>query len=150
MSYKNKRGYSVIALHNPKSDVNVGAAIRAVGCYDAAMMVVTGKRFGKTPTDTMKTYRHKPVLRVEDLHSAVPFDCIPIAVDIIEGAESLIDFVHPERAFYVFGAEDATLGKQITDWCKHTIYVPTNGCMNLAASVNVVLYDRMMKQLKKN
>jgi tRNA(Leu) C34 or U34 (ribose-2'-O)-methylase TrmL len=25
------------------------------------------------------------------------------------------------------------------------VYIPTTGCMNLAATVNVVLYDRMAK-----
>ncbi|HEJ2451415.1 TPA: TrmH family RNA methyltransferase, partial [Vibrio cholerae] len=27
------------------------------------------------------------------------------------------------------------------------VYVPTHGCMNLAATVNVVLYDRLAKSL---
>jgi tRNA(Leu) C34 or U34 (ribose-2'-O)-methylase TrmL len=27
------------------------------------------------------------------------------------------------------------------------VYIPTTGCMNLAATVNVVLYDRMAKGL---
>ncbi|TOK02114.1 hypothetical protein CGI27_01360, partial [Vibrio parahaemolyticus] len=29
----------------------------------------------------------------------------------------------------------------------HVVYVPTHGCMNLAATVNVVLYDRLAKSL---
>lgn len=29
---------------------------------------------------------------------------------------------------------------------RDVVYVPTNGCMNLAATVNVVLYDRAAKQ----
>ncbi|GAF89366.1 unnamed protein product, partial [marine sediment metagenome] len=33
-----------------------------------------------------------------------------------------------------------------TGWCKHTIYIPTAYCMNLSATVNVVLYDRMNKR----
>jgi len=146
--YKNNRGFSCIGLDDPKTPVNVGSAIRAAGCYDVSIIAIRGDRFGRTPTDTMKQYRHRPVLRVEDLHSVVPFDCVPVAVDLIEGATSLIDYVHPERAFYIFGAEDATLGNRVTSWCRDIIYIPTNGCMNLAASVNVVLYDRMQKQLR--
>jgi len=146
--YKNNRGFSCIGLDDPKTPVNVGSAIRAAGCYDVSIIAIRGDRFGRTPTDTMKQYRHRPVLRVEDLHSVVPFDCVPVAVDLIEGATSLIDYVHPERAFYIFGAEDATLGNRVTSWCRDIIYIPTNGCMNLAASVNVVLYDSMQKQLR--
>lgn len=54
-----------------------------------------------------------------------------------------------EESDIISGAEDATLGKRITDKCRDVVYVPTTGCMNLAATVNVVLYDRMAKQLIK-
>lgn len=78
----------------------------------------------------------------------IPFDCVPVAVDLVEGAIPLPSYVHPERAFYVFGAEDATLGRKVTDRCRDKIYVPMAvGCLNLAACVNVVLYDRAAKQL---
>jgi tRNA(Leu) C34 or U34 (ribose-2'-O)-methylase TrmL len=144
------RGYVGIGLDNPKSSVNVGAALRAAGVYGAAFVATTGKRFGRSPTDTMKHYRHLPLLRPTNLHDVVPFDCVPVAVDIIEGAIPLPEYKHPERAFYIFGAEDNTLGKRITGWCRDIVYVPTEGCMNLAAAVNVVLYDRMAKLKEKN
>ena len=35
----------------------------------------------------------------------------------------------------------------MVDKAHHVVYVPTHGCMNLAATVNVVLYDRMAKTL---
>ena len=97
----------------------------------------------------MKHVRHIPLMRVDNLHDIVPFDCVTVAVDLIDGAIPLPGYVHPERAFYIFGAEDATLGKKITNWCRDIIFVPTNGCMNLAAAVNVVLYDRMAKYALK-
>jgi tRNA(Leu) C34 or U34 (ribose-2'-O)-methylase TrmL len=58
----------------------------------------------------------------------------------------IINYVHPESAFYIFGAEDGTLGARVLERCRDRVMVPTNGCMNLAATVNVVLYDRMRKQ----
>ena len=73
------------------------------------------------------------------------YDCVPVAVDILPGARCLTTYVHPERAFYIFGPEDGTLGEVITKWCRDVVYVPTAFCMNLAAAVNVVLYDRMAK-----
>lgn len=143
------RGYACIGLDNPKSAVNVGSALRAAGCYGAAMVAMTGNRSGRTPTDTMKQYRHRPLLRVDNLKNIIPYDCVPVAVDLIEGAIALQEYEHPERAFYIFGAEDATLGDRVISWCRDTIYIPTDGCMNLAATVNVVLYDRMLKQMKR-
>lgn len=142
------RGYSGIGLHNPKCHHNAGAALRACGVYDAGFMVVSGARYKKSALDTMSAYRQVPFFQVDSLRECIPYDCVPVAVDIIDGAQSLLEYEHPQRAFYIFGAEDATLGREVTDWCRDIVYVPTNGCMNLAATVNVVLYDRMLKGLK--
>jgi tRNA(Leu) C34 or U34 (ribose-2'-O)-methylase TrmL len=139
------RGYAGIGLDNPKSNINVGAALRAAGVFGASFVAVAGCRYGKAPTDTMHVHRRKPLFQVEDLHNVVPYDCVPVAVDLVPGAISLHTYEHPERAFYVFGAEDATLGKRVMSWCRDVIYIPSDGCLNLAACVNVVLYDRTMK-----
>jgi len=143
------RGFSIIALDNPKSPLNVGSAMRAAQCYSASLILIGGprmQRIGKIATDTMKAYRHIPVMMVDDVLDHIPHDCVPVAVDLVDGAKDLRQYCHPERAFYVFGAEDATLGKRVLDRCRDRVMVPTFGCMNLAASVNVILYDRMAKQ----
>lgn len=145
----NKRGFCAIGLDNPKTDINVGSAMRAVGVYGAAFLAASGARFGAGQTDTMKHYRHIPLIRPNDLRDVIPYDCVPVAVDLVEGATSLDEYEHPERAFYIFGAEDATLGDRVLSWCRDKVYVPTDGCMNLAATVNVVLYDRLAKQRRK-
>lgn len=142
------RGYAAIGLHRPKNPLNVGSALRAAHCYGAAMVATTGERYTRAPTDPAKAYRHIPLVHGDDLHDMIPFDCIPVAVDLIDGARPLHTYTHPERAFYIFGPEDGTLGKPVTAWCRDVIYVPTQFCMNLAATVNVVLYDRLAKSLK--
>lgn len=144
------RGFSSIGLHMPKNPLNVGSVMRAAGCYGSAIVATSGRRYSRAPTDTMKTYRHLPLIQCDDLRSVIPFDCVPVAVDLIEGATPLNEYQHPERAFYVFGPEDGTLGPGILEWCRDVIYVPTRGCMNLAAAVNVVLYDRDAKQRAKD
>ena len=141
------RGYCGIGLDNPKTNANVGSVLRAAGVYGASFVAASGRRWTSERTDTMKAYRTIPFFRPEILRSIMPFDCVPVAIDLTEGAQSLVEYKHPERAFYIFGAEDATLGSRITDWCRDIVYIPTNGCMNLAATVNVVLYDRLAKQL---
>jgi len=70
---------------------------------------------------------------------------VPVAVEVHPDARPLPEYEHPERAFYIFGPEDGSLKKNVTAWCRDTVFIPTLGCMNLAATVNVVLYDRMLK-----
>ncbi|MBW3694775.1 TrmH family RNA methyltransferase [Vibrio sp. T187] len=142
------KGYACIGLVNPKTPENVGSVMRAAGCYGANSVFYTGTRYDHARqfhTDTKEKHLELPLIGVEDLKQIIPVGCVPVAVDLIEGAKPLPDYKHPPRAFYIFGPEDGTLKKEITDFCRETIYVPTNGCMNLAAAVNVILYDRMSK-----
>lgn len=140
------RGYSSIGLVRPKDVHNVGGVLRAAWCYGAALVAIQGDRTPvRSSQDTPQAWRHIPVLRGDDLCALIPFDAVPVAVDLVEGAVSLPAFQHPTRAFYVFGPEDGTLAESTLTWCKHRVSVPTRSCMNLAATVNVVLYDRMAK-----
>lgn len=143
------RGFAAIGLMRPKDIHNIGGVMRAAHIYDAALVAIQGDR---TPVssrmDVTKAWRHVPVLRGDDLFSLCPYDAIPIAVDLVDNAAPLPSFDHPERAFYIFGPEDGTLGKAILNRCARRIMVPTRFCMNLAAAVNVILYDRMAKQMR--
>ena len=60
------RGITVVALDNPKSGENIGGSMRAAGVFGADLIVIGGPRPPKGalkhPTDTMKTWRHTPVL----------------------------------------------------------------------------------------
>lgn len=139
------RGYACVGLHNPKNAINVGSVLRICANFGVKLLATSGIRYHRMAVDTMKAYRHFPMIQIDDLHSIIPFDCIPIGVDILPDAKSIIDFKHPERAFYIFGPEDGTLDKNVLEWCKYKIFIPTRECMNLAVSVGVVLYDRLLK-----
>lgn len=140
-----RRGYFCVGLDNPKQPCNVGGVLRACGVYGAAFLATSGQRYKKHSSDTMAEYRHMPFFQTDNLKAVIPYDCIPVAVDLVEGAQSLVTFSHPERAYYIFGAEDNTLGERVLSWCPVKVMIPTRRCMNLAACVNVVLYDRMAK-----
>jgi tRNA(Leu) C34 or U34 (ribose-2'-O)-methylase TrmL len=142
------RGYAAVAVDSIKHTCNAGGVIRAAQIYDAALVVFSGQRYKHQGSDAMKGYRHVPVLSVEDVMTVIPYDCVPVAVELLDGAKSLHAYRHPERAFYIFGGEDVTLGKRIVERCKDVVMIPTDGPMNLAACVNVVLYDRLTKQTK--
>ena len=143
------RGYSAIGLHMPKTNANVGSVLRAAHCYGAAMVATSGRRYHHAATDASKGYRHIPLIQCDDLHAVIPFDCVPVAVELLDNARDLTTYAHPERAFYVFGPEDGTLGPSITNWRRDVVQIPSRYCMNLAATVNVVLYDRLAKQMRQ-
>lgn len=137
-----------IGLTNPKSPSNVGSVMRAAGCYRADAVRYTGVRYEKAVkfhTDTKSVARHIPLEGVADMLEGLDPETRIICVELAEGAIPLPEFQHPEKALYVFGPEDGSIEQAVVSKAHAVVYVPTVGCMNLAATVNVLLYDRLAK-----
>jgi len=144
-------GYNVrIGLCNPKNPSNVGAVMRAAGCFQVDAVFYTGERYARAArfnTDTKDVSQKIPLTGLNSLLDAVAENMEIVCVEFVEGAMPLTEYQHPDNAFYIFGPEDGTLGQEIIDRADAVVYVPTVGSLNLAAVVNVVLYDRMAKSL---
>lgn len=164
--------FVIIGLTNPKSPSNVGAVMRAAGCYSVNEVYYTGKRYAqaakysgdKLNTDTKNARQSISLCGVEQLTDIISQNLWHnttensvslahdqnnelkiVCVDLVEGAIPLPLFKHPEKALYIFGPEDGTISQKVIDQADSVVYVPTKGCMNLAATVNVLLYDRLAK-----
>lgn len=163
-----KNSHVTIGLTNPKTPSNVGGIMRAAGCYSVDQVLYTGHRYtlaakfigSKNNTDTQKLSEQIPLIAIDDFlqlkqpsikqpMAKLPESTKIICVDLVEGATPLPHFQHPDKALYVFGPEDGTISQAVIDQADGVVYVPTVGCMNLAASVNVLLYDRLAKSLVK-
>lgn len=126
----------------------MGSILRASGCYGVETIYYTGNRYAmatRFATDTQKQSESIPCHRCTDLLAVKPASSALVAVELVEGACPLPEFIHPEQAYYIFGPEDGSLPQSVVNHCDHVVYIPTHGCMNLAATVNVLLYDRMAK-----
>ncbi len=140
-----------LGLENPKDAGNVGSVLRALGCYQADGIFYTGSRYDravKHSTDTRNVAEKAQMFHMESLllvKEQLPDDTRLICVELVVGATPLPEFEHPEHALYVFGPEDGSIPQDIVSAADEVVYIPTVGCMNLAATVNVVLYDRLAK-----
>ena len=145
-----KRGFVAIGLDNPSDPLNVGHVLRAAGCFEANLVVIGGERHdsfrSQIATDTQKTWRHVPVIQTVNLLESTPFGATVVVVEITPDSRSLVTFIHPERAFYIFGPEGGSVAKEIIARVPLVVAIPSRWCLNLAATVNVVLYDRMAKR----
>ncbi len=143
------RGHVGVCLHSVKDSGNVGGAMRAAHVFGADYVMTVNSRTGKHRTDTSKAYKHVPVFEYELEENSdlpAPKDTKIIVVELCAEAVPLASFEHPERALYVFGPEDGNVPQHIVDSADAVVYIPSNLCLNLAAAVNVVLYDRQSKE----
>jgi tRNA(Leu) C34 or U34 (ribose-2'-O)-methylase TrmL len=144
-----------VALIDPKYPHNVGAALRVCSCWGVGQLWWTGSRVTldvprgeRLPREErMKGYRAVE-MAIDDcfFDRFRPGGVTPVAVELLPTAEPLVSFEHPENALYVFGPEDGGLPKAVRLHCHRFVFIPTHHCLNLAAAVNVVLYDRRLKR----
>lgn len=141
-----------IGLSNPKSPENVNSVRRAAGNFSVDSIFYTGNRYPRAvrlnpepPKMSRDISRDIPVTGVSCLINDASDDMKIVCIEFAEDAVALPEYQHPDRAIYIFGPEDGTLSQDIIDRADAVVYVPTQGCMNLAATVNVVLYDRLSK-----
>ncbi len=149
-----------VVLINPHYDFNVGGSLRACAAFDVDILRWTGQRV-PTKDEFRNLGRRLPrEERMRGYKDHVDFDradqgiitqlkhdhdLVPVAVEVRNSSESLITFDHPENAMYVFGPEDGSLTRGVLTVCHRFVHIPTHFCLNLAAAVNVVLYDRRAK-----
>lgn len=146
-----------IGLVNPKSPDNVSSVMRSSGNFGVDEIFYTGSRYLRAielnpniPRMSRKVGEDIPLYGVESLIDNVPLDMKIVCVEFAENAIPLPDYQHPENAFYIFGPEDGSITQDIINQSDDVVYVPTNGCMNLAATVNVLLYDRLAKSFSSS
>jgi tRNA G18 (ribose-2'-O)-methylase SpoU len=144
------RGYFAIGIYQPKHEVNIGTLWRSAHSLGASHIFTIGNRLKKQASDTTTAWKHLPLLRYESseefLKVGVPYDCQLIGIEISQKARSLSNFVHPERAIYILGAEDRGLPETILNKCKHILQLPGLYCLNVAVVGSSVIIDRLNKE----
>lgn len=152
---KSKEGVApAIGLVNPKFPHNVGAAVRAASCFGIRQVWFSGDRVSLSPArgerlpreERMKGYRDVQLRQFDFFFEQFDRDVVPVAVELRPNSEWLPQFEHPENALYVFGPEDGSLSSVHLQHCHRFVVIPTRHCVNLAAAVYMVLYDRFVKR----
>ncbi|WP_132699803.1 RNA methyltransferase [Reinekea marinisedimentorum] len=141
--------FACIGLTNPKSASNLGSVLRAAGCFGADEVWYHGNRIEyakKYATDTQLAAERVALVKVESFIEQKPIDVKLVCVELTVGATPLAEFTHPEKALYVFGPEDGSISQEVVSKADAVVYIPTHDCLNLAATANIVLYDRATKR----
>ena len=146
-----KHHYCAIGLSNPKTPSNVGSVLRAGVCLGADEIFYTGVRYDRAQrfnTNTTSSELTTPLTHVTSITEAAKLanpDVKTVCVELVENATPLPDFIHPPQALYIFGPEDYNLSQDTIDESDYVVFIPVQQCLNLSATVNILLYDRMIK-----
>lgn len=143
------RGFFEIGIFRGKDVKNVGTLWRSASQMGASGIFTVGRRYPNQASDTVKAHKHIPMREFADMDSFIaglPFGCPIVAVEM--GGRPLANFVHPERAIYLLGAEDHGIPASALTRCHHVISLPSvrTASYNVAVAGSLVMFDRQNKR----
>lgn len=147
-----KKSKVSIGLINPKTPENVNSVMRSAGNFRVDSVLYAGTRYPRAVklhpgmvNMSRKVSQNIPLSGISCLIDEAPADMKIVCVEFAENAIPLPEYQHPENALYIFGPEDGSITQDVIDRADDVVYIQTVACMNIAATVNVVLYDRLSK-----
>lgn len=139
-----------VVLQHPKYLNNLAAAKRACASFGVEHLIYTGNRIDWNVDRIPRELRMKDYQSVNLRQHGRPFDLFPkltpVCIELVDNTVPLPIFQHPEHALYVFGPEDGSVSQVFRRLCHRFVSIPSKHCLNLAATINVVLYDRLCKE----
>jgi len=149
-----RRGFCGIGVYHPKTEVNIGTLWRSASIYNANFIFTIGRRYEPQASDTCKTPHRIPLWEFKsfaEFGQAMPKQARLVFVEMVEGALDLTNFVHPQAAIYLLGAEDHGIPERFM--AHHTVVripSPVNVCHNVAVAGSIVLHDRFAKETENH
>ena len=148
------RGFFEIGIYCPKQKCNYGTLMRSAYQLGAAGVFVIGARFHRQSSDTCNSVEHIPTrefINFDQFLAQKPLGAALIAVESPEyGGKYLKNFYHPRRSIYLLGAEDSGIPPEIVKKCNQIISIESirQPSYNVAMAGTIVMYDRMIKEMK--
>jgi tRNA G18 (ribose-2'-O)-methylase SpoU len=147
------RGYFGIGIYAPKREINIGTLWRSAQIFGASFIFTIGRRYEKQSSDTTKADRHIPLYNYKtftEFNRLRPNAAPLIAIEQNKNSKDIKDFIHPERAVYLLGAEDYGIPPKILNKCQEVIHISTPLCLNVAVAGSIVMFDRQNKKEVKS
>jgi tRNA G18 (ribose-2'-O)-methylase SpoU len=139
-------GYFGIGVYRPKTRENIGTLWRSAYQLGASFIFTVGARYKKQPSDTLKTFRHIPLLQIASIDQLNVYDCPIVGIET-EG-EPITAYQHPQRCVYLLGSEDDGLSAEAIRKCRDIISIPAvrTESFNVAVAGSLAMFDRVQKE----
>lgn len=141
----NRESFFEVGVFQPKRTQNIGTLWRTALQLGASGLFTIGRRYSIQASDIFEAPRHIPLrhyLSFQDFLNDRPASIPLVAIEM--GGERLTTFRHPDRAFYLLGAEDNGLPPFVLEKCDKVVSLEAvrQPSYNLAVSGSIVLYHR--------
>lgn len=145
----NKEGFSGIGIFNVKNNINIGMLLRTAAIYGNDFVFTIGERYSYQKADVTRSQLNVPIFNFATFKEAK--ECMPsnvkmIAIEMAKKAVYLHEYIHPERAVYLLGAEDTGIPQNILRQCNNIVKLPGKISLNVGITGSIVMHDRYCKR----
>lgn len=143
-----QRGYFGIGVEGISKPMNAGSLFRSAHAFGADFVfaiapAVNLRAIGRA--DTSQAARHLPFYEYASVEEiALPRHCRLVGVELLDEADELPSFTHPQRAAYVLGPERGSLSPALLARCEFIVKIPTRFSVNIGVAGAILMYDRLL------
>ena len=139
-------GYFEVGVYQPRNQENLGTLWRSALQLGASGLFTIGRPYRHQPADVFHAQENVPLRHFETFDAflkARPSGALLVGIEM--GGTPLSGFIHPEKALYLLGSEDAGLPAAVLAACNHVISLESvrQASYNLAVAGSIVLYHRV-------
>lgn len=150
---RSPRGFTGVAVWQPKHEVNVGSLWRSSFLFGADFLATVGRRYEHQASDTPKTPQRIPLFHyrdIDDLLEHTPRGCPVVGIELSERAVPLSQFKFPSSCTILCGAEDHGLPPKVLDRCHHVVQIESAQpwSMNVSVAGSIALRERYLQGLR--
>ena len=143
------RGFFEIGIYHIKREVNLGTLWRSAYQLGASGIFTINMRYKRQASDTTAAFNHIPLRHFPDFEAFNdnrPYGAMLIGIEM--GGTKLNDFIHPERAIYLLGAEDHGLPQASLDKCQQVVSIEAlrMESYNVAVAGSIVMWHRLVQR----
>ena len=135
-----------ICLYSPKNIENWGSILRVAYNFNVDFVCTIKARYTRQSRDTINFKYQKPIFRFDSTDQFLdhyPKECGLVNVEILPQSLSLESFSHFKNAIYVFGPENGSIPKDLTE-SRTCIKINSNQCLNQAMCAGIVMFHRQL------
>lgn len=143
-----RRGYFGIGVEGISKPMNAGSLFRSAHAFGADFVFAIAPAVNLRAinrADTSQTARHLPFYEFASVDEiTLPRNCRLVGVELLDEADELPSFTHPQRAAYVLGSERGSLSPELLSHCAFIVKIPTRFCVNVGVAGAILMYDRLI------
>jgi tRNA G18 (ribose-2'-O)-methylase SpoU len=144
-----KRHDFSILCSNLGNDFNIATVIRNSNAFLAKKVYVYGKKkWDKRGAVGTHNYQHIQYLPDDSDLQKLKDEYVFVAIDNVDGAVPMDDFVWPKNTLMLFGQEQIGLPKKLISEAAHVVYIKQFGSvrsLNVGCASSIAMYDYCSK-----